>query len=176
MPLASLTLALALAFGEPGLDVSWSAPDPCPGVDAVQRAIEDNLAREEFGDALDAVRVSGEVSEHPDGWHLSVSVTLPQGSVERELNAASCDVLAPAAGLIIAVALDPLRVQEVQQERTKPAPEPPTPGLPRAWVDPARPSHALRQPPSPKPRHRPSHHRWATRSASVQWPATDRSP
>lgn len=116
---------LALSLAEPtGLAVQWEAPSECPDVAVVRAAVEDNLAREAFGEALDAVRVEGTVVRSDDGWSLRIIVAMPQGSVERTLEAQTCEDLASAAGLIIAVALDPLRVQ---QARDEPEPTPPPP-------------------------------------------------
>ena len=134
-----LVLALALA-GEP-LDVTWTAPPSCPPSDVVHEAIANNLAREDFGDGLDDVRVDARAEEDPEGWRLHVEVQLPQGAVERELTASTCDELAAAAGLIIAVALDPLRVERVRPQPNADAP-------PEAWVNPPK-------PPAPPPDRKP---------------------
>lgn len=131
-----LTLALALAGPSEPLEVTWTAPADCPQGDAVQSAIASNLAREDFGNTLDAVEVRGEIARAPEGWRLNVSVRLPDGAVDRELMAGTCDELAAAAGLIIAVALDPLRVQQV---RPPPQSEPIPTGPPKAWANPPRP-------------------------------------
>lgn len=129
-------LALALAGPSEPLELTWTAPAGCPQREAVQTAIANNLAREDFGNALDAVEMRGEIAQAPEGWSLRVSVRLPDGSVDRELTAGTCDELAAAAGLIIAVALDPLRVQRV---RPPPQPEPIPTGPPKAWANPPRP-------------------------------------
>jgi len=144
----SLTLALALAEPSEPLEVTWTAPVGCPQHEAVLASIASNLAREDFGDALDAVQVQGGIVQDPQGWRLKVSVRLPDGVVDRELTAGTCDELAAAAGLIIAVALDPLRVQEV---RPPPQPEPAAMGLPRAWANPPHPPT-----PEPEPEPEPS--------------------
>ncbi|MBV1862391.1 MAG: hypothetical protein KUG77_28480 [Nannocystaceae bacterium] len=130
-----LTLALLLAGPSEPLQVTWVAPVNCPQDEAVRAAIAKNLGREDFGDALDTVRVHGEIVKDPQGWRLKVSVRIPDGIVDRELTAGSCDELAAAAGLIIAVALDPLRVQQV---RPSPQTEPVVAGLPQAWANPPR--------------------------------------
>lgn len=138
-----LLLALALA-GEP-VEVTWTAPDRCPPSSVVRDAVAANLAREDFGDALASVRVEASAQEDPAGWRLHVEVRLPDGMVERELTATTCEELAAAAGLIIAVALDPLRVDQV---RPPPEPKP----LPEAWVNPAKPDTPVPEPePTPRP-------------------------
>lgn len=142
-----LTLALALAGPSEPLEVTWTAPAGCPQGEAVQAAIASNLAREDFGDALDTVQVRGEILRTPQGFRLNVSVRLPDGAVDRELTAGNCDELAAAAGLIIAVALDPLRVQQV---RPPPQPKPVPTGPPKAWANPPRPPTTTREP-EPEP-------------------------
>lgn len=135
-----LALALALAAGP--VDVRWTAPESCPSSRAVQEAVASNLARDDFGEALEGVRVEARAEPDSAGWRLRVEVQLPEGAVTRELTASTCEELAAAAGLIIAVALDPLRVQEV---RPPPPPEPrpelaPSPVVaePRVVAEPAR--------------------------------------
>lgn len=136
-------LALALV-GEP-IDVTWAAPPRCPSSDVVREAVAENLAREDFGDALDGVRIEASAAEDPAGWRLRVAVQLPDGIVERELTAATCEELAAAAGLIIAVALDPLRVERVRAE-------PKGSSLPEAWVNPPKPpQRAPEADPEPEP-------------------------
>lgn len=143
-----LTLALALAGPSEPLEVTWTAPAGCPQGESVQAAIASNLAREDFGDALDEVLVRGEIVAASPGWRLNVSVRLPDGAVDRELTADTCDELAAAAGLIIAVALDPLRVQKV---RAPPQPEPVPTGPPQAWANPPRPATAEPEPEPERP-------------------------
>jgi len=143
---------LVLTLAAEPLQVQWSAPASCPSVETVQQAIEANLAREEFADTLDAVTIEATVQENPTGWQLDVQVRLPEGAVERRLTAATCAELADAAGLIIAVALDPLRVQQV-----RPEPEPTPEGLPEAWANPPQPPppeepEAAPPPPDKEPR------------------------
>ena len=77
-------MLVLLALGGEALDgealgVKWSAPPSCPQVEAVQRAIAANLARDDFGDAWDAVTVEGAIAADPAGWKLDVSIRLPGG-------------------------------------------------------------------------------------------------
>lgn len=143
--LLGLSLMLQFAAPDPSVEVSWQAPEGCPRAPVVQQAIADNLARDDFTDALADVHVQAEVQGGDGAWTLSVAVTLPGGTVQRELSAPTCDELATAAGLIIAVALDPLRVQEV---RPLPEPDP----LPKAWSAPEPEPEPEPEPPSqPEP-------------------------
>ena len=133
------------------LGLEWSAPEHCPAAADVRTAIDANLGRDEFGPGVDAVRVDAVVVEDPQGWRLSVAVTLPEGGVQRDLVSADCSELDDAAGLIIAVALDPLRVIETidarivpvdaeQEDEPEAAPmtEPPAPEPPAASPIPSR--------------------------------------
>lgn len=141
----SLALLMPLwwtAFAGPSvgeqLELGWSAPEGCPQTGEVRAAIDQYLGRDEFGDALSSVQISGRISAptgaKPAKWRLDVEVRLPGGVVERAVEAARCEELAEAAGLMIAVALDPLRVSEVVEPREPPPalpqPEPPPPESP----------------------------------------------
>lgn len=96
--------------------MEWTAPAQCPTDTVVRAAVDRSLAREELGPGLDEVVVAGSIVEDPQGWRLEVVVTLPQGHVERALVADDCRELGDAAGLIVAVALDPLRVVETIED------------------------------------------------------------
>ena len=133
-----------LLLGGPEVDVSWNAPEACPQAPAVQQAIADNLGRDTFSDALDQVTVQAEVVPEGEQWRLQVAVELPEGSVQRELVAPTCEELADAAGLIIAVALDPLRVREAR-------PLPTASALPQAWAEPPEPPPEPPSEPEPAP-------------------------
>ena len=107
------------------IELRWTAPENCPGTAALREAIESNLARDEFGPGLEAVKVQGDIEGTAPNWRLRVSVRLPGGQVEREVTSSRCEELAAAAGLIIAVALDPLRVVETIETARAAEPAPP---------------------------------------------------
>ncbi len=117
----ALTTALTAATFAPSvgdqLQLDWSAPPGCPQQQQVRAAIDVNLAREAFGDQVAAVVVRGSIERDGAGWVLHVRTVLPAGHVERDLFSRDCAELAEAAGLIIAVALDPLRVVQTTKER-----------------------------------------------------------
>jgi hypothetical protein len=127
------------------LDLEWEAPGGCPAEDEVRGAIDRYLGRENFGAEIREVRVRGAV-ESVGGqkpWQLRVQVDLPSGTVDRQVAAARCEQLTNAAGLVIAVALDPLRVSDEVvpvaeiETRPEPAAEPPPPAAPerKRWAD-----------------------------------------
>ncbi len=151
--LVASALAVALA-GPPSagedLPLQWTAPSDCPQRDAVRHQIGEHLAREDFGDALSQVRVAGTLTGEGDTWTLTVAVTLPDGDVRRQVQGSSCQELTQAAGLIIAVALDPLRAAAQARRAAEPAPQPqpqPQPVVER--TAPERPSAPTPEPHAP---------------------------
>lgn len=90
--------------------LQWSAPPGCPTEADVRAAIDVNLAGEGQGGPWHAVAVRGSIEPAADAWVLHVQAELPSGSVVRDLESHACGELAEAAGLILAVILDPLRV------------------------------------------------------------------
>ncbi len=163
---ALLTLALDPSVGD-GIALEWTAPPQCPQQAAVRAAIDLNLARETFGDQLHTVTVQGSIEPTADGWVLHVRTELPGGTMQRDVHSDVCDELADAAGLIIAVALDPLRVLHAAQRNADPAPddvlsppEPPSPARTEPEPEPDEPPPLLDEPATPPPaepaRRRPS--------------------
>jgi hypothetical protein len=129
---ASLTVVLASILSVPSvgeaIDLDWSAPAGCPQADDVRAQIDLHLAREAFSDTLGAVSVEGSIEpsieSSGDGWILHVRTELPSGRVQRDVTAGDCRELGQAAGLIIAVMLDPLRANERRRLDVEPAPAP----------------------------------------------------
>ncbi len=127
---ASLLSAWLAFAGSPSvgerLELSWTAPAGCPTQTQVRASIDEYLGRDEFGEAIAQVEIAGRIEPVSGGrFRLGIVVRLPGGTVDREVEAALCEELAAAAGLMIAVALDPLRVVDVV--RPPPAPAPATP-------------------------------------------------
>lgn len=80
-------------------DVHWDAPEGCPSAETVRAAIAAQLGRAvEPGD----VEVELKVARDGDRWR----VDLTAGGGVRTLDAASCDELAEAAALIVAMTID----------------------------------------------------------------------
>ncbi|HWB74513.1 MAG TPA: hypothetical protein VG755_06150 [Nannocystaceae bacterium] len=105
--LAALLAAVLAPSPGTELALQWDAPPECPQGSAVREAIDANLGEGDF-DAAIAAR--GTIVADGERWRLDVEVTLSSGRVERSVVSRECAGLADAAGLIIAVALDPLRV------------------------------------------------------------------
>jgi hypothetical protein len=91
------------------LRLGWTAPPGCPTVADLRAAIDRNLAGEAIDGPWESIEVDGRIEPSGAGWELNVRVALPDGRLERALASDTCDELADAAGLVIAVALDPLR-------------------------------------------------------------------
>lgn len=107
------------------LRVGWASPPGCPTVDDVRVAIDRNLAGDVIDGPWDSIAVEGRIEATAAGWALHVRVGLPDGHLERALASDACDELADAAGLVVAVALDPLR--DASPRPVVPGPIPPPP-------------------------------------------------
>ncbi len=84
----------------------WEAPATCPGADRVREHARRRMAT----DGTTPVVAHGVVrSIDASTWVLTLSLEGEGGREDREIRAASCDALAEAAGLLIAVAADPSR-------------------------------------------------------------------
>jgi len=141
-------LALSLA---PQLELEWRAPAECPQADDVRARVDRSWAT----DAGGAIEAKGEIVATEDRarpWRLRVRLIAASGSAERELDGRSCDALADAAALMIAMAAsgvdDPSEpvIPVIPEPAPAPAPEvaedpriDPTPPTPPTVIDtPAR--------------------------------------
>lgn len=99
-------------------DVRWRASEGCPTEDEVRAEVVRLL-----GGAIpdDAPAVDAHVEATTEGWRLRLRI----GREERRLEAQTCALLAEATSLIVALAIDPVRVVETTD--TTPA-EPPNEG------------------------------------------------
>lgn len=107
----------------------WDAPASCPGADRVREH-----ARRRMGtDGPTPVVARGTVrSIDASTWVLELSLEGEGGREDREIRAASCDALAEAAGLLIAVAADPSRASTGPAVVPEPATNEPTTNEPTA--------------------------------------------
>lgn len=87
---------------EPELQLAWDAPPGCPDAAVVRRHAQARLEGRGSATVTEAM-VRGSDGE---GWHLTISVQGPAGIDRREVTATSCEELAEAAGLFIAVAAE----------------------------------------------------------------------
>ncbi len=125
------------------MDVEYEAPSECPGKTETLAAAETYLGREEFDPRVAEVKTRVVIQRQagPEGWRLKLEMEGAGITLRRDLTGRECGDLADAAGLMIAVALDPLRVTQVATSKPKPEPAPrpkpgPSPGPspdPRVW-------------------------------------------
>jgi hypothetical protein len=131
---ASTTLAVGLvicgatsARAAPGhFELVWSAPETCPSQARVEQRVERILNRPVNVREDDALIVRADVSqpqgEHP--WRVVIETDNGQRRASRLLEAASCDELANATALLIAILIEP-NVEHAEQVAAPPPPEPP---------------------------------------------------
>jgi hypothetical protein len=99
-------LALAASIVAPPVELGWRAPAECPGADVALRTIDALL---EGHAPADDRRIAADVVIERGGAGFRASVRVDDGENvgERELESASCEEVADAAALIVAMAVDP---------------------------------------------------------------------
>lgn len=102
--LAALTLVSLLVAPEGAPVVRWSAPSQCPAAEAVEAAVAAYVGRP-LGD--EAVHAEARVTASADGFALALTIRRGDEADERALADPNCAVLADAAALMVAVAIDP---------------------------------------------------------------------
>jgi hypothetical protein len=111
------------ALAEPELNLAWSVPAACPDVAWARRRIAAQLAREPVAEVAQGVHASVAVEPSASGFALQLRTVVSGTSGERTIHADSCEELAQAAALIIA-----LSVSEASEHGASPnPPEPPSP-------------------------------------------------
>lgn len=149
---------IAWALAGP-VQLDWSAPPQCPTRAAVQARVDGYL-----GDAPSelAVRVEATVTEHGDGWSLTLVTVDPQGrSRTRVVEDSDCEGLAEVTAVLSALAVAPKEPEVVTDPEletgSEPSGEETVPEAPRVTapapesepVAPAvQPRVSLREPPS----------------------------
>jgi len=98
--LAEKVFALAVAAGDGELVLSWEAPRECPTRDEVLAR-----ARERIGERASAgVEASAVISARGEKWRLELEIAADGGTVHRAIDGGSCEALADAAALVLAMA------------------------------------------------------------------------
>lgn len=119
------TLALALLSTAPAeaspLDLTWTAPAACPDAEAIEGRVLDAIGDTQREPPLEVI---GEVTETPDGFTMAVTIVGDASEGTRTLPAATCDELADAAVLIMAIAIDPRAIERLEQPEPEPEPQP----------------------------------------------------
>jgi hypothetical protein len=99
--------AMSLAALAAGVMLSWSAPPPCPGEAAVRSDVEALLLRSLDEPFARSVDVRGTIRREGRELVLEITGDGSGGPFSRTLKDVSCDALAEAAALIVALAIDP---------------------------------------------------------------------
>ncbi len=128
-----LALALALSLAAPADDgASWTAPAECPDLAAVQERVRAIAGRVPEDAEL---RVRARVSGPP--WVVQLELARDGVGHERSIEASSCEALADIVAVVVAVALDPVRVASrvelgpaIEPARVVPPPSRPSIGMP----------------------------------------------
>jgi hypothetical protein len=153
--LCSLIAAVAHAQPETSdAELAWvrlDGAEACPDARAMRRAIARRLGRDPFGREPGPL-IEALASRQDATWTARINARSASGELvgSRELGsrATSCDSLADAAALAIALVIDPEAVERIEAQRSAPEPAPaptvpapraepasrPAPG-PLAWVD-----------------------------------------
>lgn len=138
----ALALGLAAAHAPDSVsesarvELTWQAPPGCPGRDDVLARVQ--LAAEQDADFETSVaQVS--IVQTSDGFIAQLTVTTATGQTKRDLEASSCEEIADASALIIAMLAPETTATDDPPERVVPAPSPEDPVL----VAPAEPIAVL---------------------------------
>lgn len=136
---------VALADDASSVDVVWDAPAGCPSAAAVRDEIDGLLGGAATVRARASLRVHATVTR-AERWTVTIETVSGAGSGHRSIEASSCDGLASASALIVALMIDPDAVAahakntaETKAE-VRPAPPPapapvvPSPASPRSTL------------------------------------------
>jgi len=123
-----------------GFAFAWRAPEGCPSASTVGGEIDNLLGGPAVTHARDSLRVQATV-EHGAQWLVTLETESKTASGHRTIEAATCQGLANATALIVALMIDPdaVAARSGQAQVDHPPPAPPT--------SPAPPSAAALIPP-----------------------------
>jgi hypothetical protein len=110
------------------LELVWHAPADCPSAAEIEARIRALLPGDPAGEGVLAVQ--GAVTTTADGVALVLVSTFRGQTEHRELQARDCSELGEATAVLLAVALEPGRAQEIRSTTTI-EPTPPTIPSPR---------------------------------------------
>jgi hypothetical protein len=101
-----------------GLVLAWTAPEGCPDEGWVRREIERLIGRPLAADESPAIVAVAQVRERKEGgWLLRLRTRHGSARGLRELKARTCESLAEAAALILALSIDPSAVERRKAEQ-----------------------------------------------------------
>ena len=96
------------------LSLDWQAPNSCPQREAIEMRLHELLPELDLlapNDARALLHVEGRLElADVDLWTVSLEFEGDRGLDHREFSGSNCEVLAKAAALVIAVAIDPVSV------------------------------------------------------------------
>lgn len=103
------------------LDLQWNAPPGCSSADAIEARIEALLSGPPRGDG--EAKVVADVRRVSGGVHMTLTTTFAGAADVREVESGSCEALADATAVLLAVSLEPGLEAEVEAD-AEPQPEP----------------------------------------------------
>ncbi|WAS90135.1 hypothetical protein [Nannocystis punicea] len=179
LALAALVFA-RLSFAAPPVDLTWQAPRECPTAVVVTDMVA-GLLRQPAGDLGPGRAVArATVTRGAAGWELRLELHGRGGDYRRTVRAETCQLLARATALLIAIHLDPLAVTRGLPATVAPAPPDlssrTSTFLPPRTAPPAdlSPKTSPASPPDPSPR--PTPPVLPPDSPGHPWPSPDLSP
>lgn len=112
------------------IELSWSAPEGCPTVQVVEQRVERILNRA-LATERQALRVSAVVTAPREtaSWSVTLESVSASSRASRTLEAASCDELANATAVFLAILIEPEGADAKAPPSANPPPStaPPTP-------------------------------------------------
>ena len=134
------------------IDLQWTAPTECPSDPEVEARVRDLVGPDVglAGGATANVVASG------DRFAASITLRSDRGTTTRSFAADSCEALADAVALVVAVGLDPLAVSTVVREVAPTIVAPPRVDPIASIEEPVGPRVEAPPPRRPAPRRRPS--------------------
>jgi hypothetical protein len=141
LAIAALAIAGVARAEVAGISFDWSAPDGCPDDAAARAAIAHYAGESAFGPSY-PVNVRVVLAPEAEGdWRGRVELRSPEGRGHRDFRGATCEEVAQASTLIVAIMLDPLktaakvRAAEAGLAESRRAEAPLEPGGDRTHVD-----------------------------------------
>ncbi|MDC0675128.1 hypothetical protein [Nannocystis radixulma] len=132
--IAPLLLA-AVGPAAPPIDLTWQVPAGCPDPASVLEMVNGLLRRPPTAAEPERTVARASVTRVGPRWELRLELQTTRGEFRRTVQAESCQVLARATALVIAIHLDPLAVSRGLDPPAAVVPPPEPPPLPPAPPD-----------------------------------------
>jgi hypothetical protein len=158
--------------------VHWSAPPSCPSEAELKRAIEAHLGQSPGATREHPLAITAHVAQAEGRYAVRLRFDGRSGVEERSLEHPECGKLLDAAALVIALAIDPGRVNAHQPSSGASqvdSPPPTSDGAPAASA-PAPPTAEVASPRAVTPRPRPEGERRSERSDAASRPRGPGAP